>query len=172
MSDGRARPNPLREDLPDAFVIDLRRLPSQGREMGEWLRRQLPTRGMPIVFIEGDPEKTARVRALLPGAAYTSWDDVLDALAVAIAAPPEDPHVPGSMDGYQGVPLTQRLGIQPGASVALHHAPAGAEADLRPLPDGASVTSRVALGNPAAWCSGLKRHLPDLRKICPMPCHS
>jgi len=139
-TDARAQPKALREAPPDAFVIDLHRVPSQGRELGGWLRRQPPTRAVPIVFIEGDADKTARVRALLPDAAYASWDNVVDTLAAAIAAPPEAPRVPGGMDAYQGVPLPERLGIRAGESVALCNAPADVEAPIRPLPDGVSLT--------------------------------
>jgi len=37
-SDPRADPRFLREGPPDAFAIDLARIPSQGREIGGWLR--------------------------------------------------------------------------------------------------------------------------------------
>ena len=36
-SDPRANPRSLNDDPPDAFVIDLARIPSQGHEIGGWL---------------------------------------------------------------------------------------------------------------------------------------
>ncbi|MBN1421686.1 MAG: hypothetical protein JXP34_23130 [Planctomycetes bacterium] len=63
----------LRDDPPDAFVIDLGRLPSQGREVAAFLRRKRATRAVPIVFAGDAPDKNACVRALLPDAAYTGW---------------------------------------------------------------------------------------------------
>ncbi len=64
----------LVKDLPAAVVIDLSRLPSQGRDVAVRLRIQKPTRQVPILFVGGDPEKTERIRKLLPDAFYGSWD--------------------------------------------------------------------------------------------------
>jgi CheY-like chemotaxis protein len=52
----------VRHDPPDAVVIDLARLPSHGREVAGILRQQTATHHLPIVFIEGDPDKTRRPR--------------------------------------------------------------------------------------------------------------
>jgi len=41
--------------------------------------------------------------------------------------------------GYSGTPLPQKLGIKPGARLALVRAPAGFERELNPLPDGVRV---------------------------------
>jgi CheY-like chemotaxis protein len=138
-SDSRANPRSLRDDPPDAFVVDLRRIPSQGRELGGWLRRQKATRDVPLVFVEGDLEKTSRVRALLPDATFTSWEDVAAKLADAIERPPEEPVVPGTMDAYSSVPLAKKLGITAGSIVALIHAPSGFEETMGGLPDGATI---------------------------------
>jgi CheY-like chemotaxis protein len=138
-SDSRADPRSLRRGRPDAFIIDLARVPSQGRELGGWLRRQKATRNVPLVFIEGDPEKTQRVRDLLPDAAFTSWADIEARLADAIATPLARPIVPGAMDAYANVPLVQKLGITTGSLVALIHAPCGFEKTMGDLPDGAAV---------------------------------
>ena len=66
----------LRQEPPDAIVIDLARLPSHGREVGAALRAAKATRFIPLVFVGGEPEKVARVQALLPDATYTTWEDV------------------------------------------------------------------------------------------------
>ena len=138
-SDSRANPRSLRDDPPDAFVIDLTRMPSQGREIGGWLRRQKATRDVPLVFVEGDPEKTARVRALLPDAMFTSWDEIVARLADAIERPPEEPVVPGTMEAYSNVPLAQKLGIVAGVTIAMIHDPSGFEKTLTDLPVGSVV---------------------------------
>ena len=138
-TDSRADPRALRGDPPDAFVIDLSRLPAQGRELGGWLRRQAATRAIPIVFLEGDPEKTGRVRDLLPDAAYTCWDRIVQDLAAAIVNPPASPVVPGAMDAYRGVPLANKLGISSGSTVAWVDAPSDFESQLGALPEGARV---------------------------------
>ena len=55
----------LRAEPPDAVVIDLSRLPSYGRDLGAALRQTKATREIPLLFVDGDPAKVARVRELL-----------------------------------------------------------------------------------------------------------
>lgn len=127
-------------DPPDAFVIDLSRLPSHGREVAAALRERKATRRVPIVFVDGAPEKVDRIRALLPDATYADWKRVRGALRAALKRPPAAPVVPGPMAGYSGTPLPKKLGIKPGSVVALRGAPAGFEKTLGRLPEGARVT--------------------------------
>jgi hypothetical protein len=127
----------LREDPPDAVVIDLGRVPSQGRDVALGLRKHKATRRVPLVFVDGDPEKVARVKLLLPDAVYTTWIKIGEALRDAIAHPPVDPVVPAStMDGYAGTPLPEKLGIKAGSVVVLVDAPDGFEGVLGDLPQG------------------------------------
>jgi CheY-like chemotaxis protein len=130
---------------PDAVVIDLGRVPSHGRATGVWLRQQKATRPVPIVFIEGAPDKTRQTRKLLPDAAYTDWRHIRGALREAIANPPARPIVPGTMDGYSGTPLIKKLGIKTGTTLALLGAPARFDAALGKLPEGV-VIKTVARG--------------------------
>src|SRR5580700_10405896 len=65
-----ASPRELRDHPPDAYVIDLSRLPSHGREVGVYLRGAKATRHVPIVYVGGEPEKIEYVRRALPDAAY------------------------------------------------------------------------------------------------------
>ena len=60
--------NTLREKPPEVFVIDLTRLPAQGRDIGIWIRQRKATREVPIVFVGGEPDKVARTRKQLPDA--------------------------------------------------------------------------------------------------------
>ena len=137
----------LREKPPDAVVIDLARLPSHGQAVGIALRGQKATRMVPLVFIEADPEKTARVRGLLPDAVFTTWPRIGAALRRALRHPlgPKGtpPAVPGTFAGYSGTPLPKKLCIREGSVVALVHAPEGFEAKLTPLPEGARVERRI-----------------------------
>ncbi len=124
----------------DAFVIDLSRMPSQGRDVAVLLRQREATRRVPMVFVGGEPEKVERTRQVIPDAVYTSWDEIEGELEAAIAAPPADPAVPDSaFAGYSGTPLVKKLGIKPGTSVALVGAPEDFETTLGPLPEGASL---------------------------------
>jgi len=129
----------LRKNPPDVFVIDLARQPSQGQALAIAFRRLSPTRGVPLVFIEGDPEKTARVKAVLPDATYTTWRGVRGAVKRALSHPPAKPVVPDTMAGYSRTPLAKKLGIKRGSVVALLGAPPGFEKILGRLPDSTTV---------------------------------
>jgi CheY-like chemotaxis protein len=132
----RARP-------PQAFVIDLSRLPSHGRAVGVWVRQRRATRHIPLIFVGGEPEKVAAARALLPDAIYTGWAGIRGALRRALRKPPARPAVPATMAGYSGTPLPKKLAIRPGAVVALLGAPAGFERTLGALPDGVHLQNHL-----------------------------
>lgn len=130
----------LREDPPSAFVIDLGRLPSHGREVAFALRQSKALRAIPIVFVGGTDEKVGGIRAQLPDATYTAWEDIGADLRSAIDNPPAEPIVPVSDSGPRsGKPLAQKLGIKAGARIALLDAPEGVERTLEPLPDGVTL---------------------------------
>ena len=90
----------LRAEPPDAVVIDLGRLPSHGRDLGAALRQSSSTRGIPLVFVDGDPAKVARLRELLPDAVYADWSGIHEALAYALAHPPTKPVDPRLEHGW------------------------------------------------------------------------
>lgn len=137
----------LRSKQPDAVVIDLSRLPSQGRDLGILLRKSAATRMLPLIFVDGDPEKVGQIRALLPDAAYASWKSIRSSLRSAIAHPPDAPLVPASVfESYKGVSLTKKLGIKPQTIVALVNAPVGFKKKIRPLPVNVSFVDRVTPG--------------------------
>ncbi|MCL4523363.1 MAG: DUF3052 domain-containing protein [Acidobacteria bacterium] len=130
----------LRSRVFDAMVIDLDRLPSHGRDVGLGIRGSKSTRFTPIVFVGGEPEKVARVKSLLPDAAFASWNKIRSALKQAIAHPPVNPVRPDSiLAGYSGTPLPKKLGIKPNSVVALEGAPAGFHKTLGDLPDGVEL---------------------------------
>jgi CheY-like chemotaxis protein len=133
----------VRKTPPDAFVVDLGRLPSHGRALGVWLRQQKTTRRVPIVFIEGDPDKTQATRKIIPDATYTDWRRIRGALRRAIERPPRDPVVPGTMESYSGTPLPKKLGVKSGSVLALLGAPGGFEKTLGRLPDGVRVKKQA-----------------------------
>jgi CheY-like chemotaxis protein len=109
-----------RESPPDAFVIDLSRLPSQGREIAIALRQSPVMRCIPIVFCEGGEEKVSRIRAELPDAVYCRAESLCFALKRAIANPPKDPAKPTRMmDRYASKTVAQKLGIKESSTVAL-----------------------------------------------------
>jgi hypothetical protein len=129
----------LLEKPIDAIVIDLSRLPSLGRDVGLGLRSRKTTRLLPIVFVDGDPDKVSRVKTVLPDAVFTDWPRIGAAVKTAIKNRPTDPLVPNVMAGYSGTPLPKKLGIKPGIVVALVNAPDAFERTLHPLSDGVLI---------------------------------
>jgi hypothetical protein len=131
----------MRKNPPDAIVIDLSRLPSQGRDFGMSIRKYKSTRHVPLVFMDGDPEKVKKVKSVLPDAIYTNWSKIQASLEGAIANPPSEPVTPESVfDVYKGTPLQKKLGLKPNSVVALLGAPDGFDETLGKLPKG--VTAR------------------------------
>lgn len=159
--DGPVAMKELVEDLADAVVIDLGRLPSHGRDIGLHLRERKATRHVPLLFAGGDPQKVERVRELLPDAAYAPWSDIGSALRDAIANPPDAPVVPrSSFDAYSGTPLPRKLGIKEGSSVLLIDPPEDFSETLGPLPEGASL--HTGPGGPAQLAVWFTRSRADL----------
>jgi CheY-like chemotaxis protein len=160
---GREVLGELRASPPDAFVIDLGRAPSFGRDVAVSIRTYKATRQVPIVFVGGDPQQVARIQALLPDAAYTTWADIGSSLTHAIAHPPDNPSVPASvMEAYRGTPLVKKLGIKPTATVVLVGAPDGFEQLLAGLSDDVQVRrSPQGKRDLTLWFVRSKRELED-----------
>ena len=137
----------LRGDSPEAFVIDLSRLPSHGREVAMWVRSAKSTRHVPIVFVDGDPAKVAKLKTLLPDATYTTWGRLDLALRRVIARPVTSPVVPPSSI-YSGKPVVEKLGIKAGMRVCLVGAPQGFATTLLPMPEGVVFSAK-----PSAHCA-------------------
>ncbi|HEV8376875.1 MAG TPA: hypothetical protein VGR38_11660 [Candidatus Polarisedimenticolia bacterium] len=125
---------------PAAVVIDLSRQPSRGRDVALAIRLRKATRGLPLVFVEGEDGKVARIRKVLPDAAYASWREVGGVIQRAIQSPPAHPRAPASLlEGYSGTPLPRKLGIKPGSTVLLLSAPRRIREILGELPEGARL---------------------------------
>jgi hypothetical protein len=128
-------------DPPDAYVVDLSRMFSHGREIGLALRQRASTRQIPLVFVDGDPEKLARLKSILPDATYTTWPTIKSAINRTLKAPKANPIVPRSiMAGYSGTPLPKKLGIKANFTVALHGAPEGFAKTIGELPEGVKLS--------------------------------
>jgi hypothetical protein len=126
----------LKRSPPDAVVIDLSRLPSHGRECATALRGSKATRVIPIVFVDGEPEKVEAIRRKLPDAVYTSRGRLVTALKRAIAKAPVEPVVPAQMmDRYAGKTACAKLGIGAGMRVAVVDPPANYVAVIGEVPD-------------------------------------
>ena len=149
----------LRNDPPAAVVVDLDRLPMQGRDISLGIRQAKSTRQVPIVFTGGEPAKLERIRSVLPDAVYTSWERIRGALDEALAHPPANPVKPASvMAGYAGTPLLKKLGIKAQSRVALVGAPDGFRASLGELPPGVEFCEKPG-GDLVIWFVRSRREL-------------
>ena len=134
----------VRHDPPAAVVIDLGRLPSQGRDLALQLRLFKSTRQTPLVLCGADPLKLPKIQALLPDAIYTTWENMLWALTQAMSTPLANVVVPeSSFAGYAGAPLVKKLGIRSHMTVALLDPPPGFEQNLPGLPEEVSWCSQA-----------------------------
>lgn len=145
---------------PEAFLFDLSRSPSLGRDMGLFIRQIPATRRIPLVFVGGEAAKVGGIRRVLPDASYIEWTRVAAGVRRAIAHPPKEPVVPGVFAPFAGVPLAQKLGIKTGAVVGLVNAPADFTMILGKLPEG--VHLRRGVRGPrelTLWCVRSRREL-------------
>jgi hypothetical protein len=126
----------VRQDPPAAVVINLGRLPSQGRDVALQLRQFKSTRQIPLVLCGGEPLKLPKIQALLPDAFYTTWENMLLVLAQVMRTPLTNVVVPeSSFAGYARAPLVKKLGIRSHTTVALLDPPPGFEQNLPGLPE-------------------------------------
>lgn len=133
--DGSSILKKIRAHMPDVMVIDLTRMPSHGRAVGLALRQSKAMRFIPLVFVEGEPEKVARIREHLPDAIYTVWSTIRSGLRSALTRKIEDPVVPPSFgELYAETPLARKLGVKPGMTIAVFDAPQGFDAAVRGFP--------------------------------------
>jgi CheY-like chemotaxis protein len=122
-----------RSSPPSAFVIDLSRSPSHGREVAAVLRQSPKTRHVPIVFCDGQPDKTDRIRKIFPDATFCARDQVL--AAVKSAKPVENPIRPiAMMERFGNRTAAQKLGITKGSTIALIDPPRDALTALGEIP--------------------------------------
>ena len=150
------------DPVPDAFVIDLSRAPSVGRDMALFIRQVPSTRTVPLVFAGGEPQAMASIRRLLPDATYSSWAGVAGAVKEAIAHPVADHVSPGVFAPFAGVPLAKKLGIKAEVVVALVDAPRAFQATLGALPTGVRVRrGRGGAADITLWFVRTRRALDD-----------
>jgi CheY-like chemotaxis protein len=130
----------IRQTKPEAIVIDLSRSPAHGRELAVYIRGTKSIRHIPIVFVDGEPEKVQKIRELMPDAEYTTLAKVTTAVKRAIAKPPSAPVVPPQMmERTIGRSTAQKMGIVAGSRVALIDAPPDYARVLGELPEGVSL---------------------------------
>jgi len=130
----------LRDNPPAAVVIDLSRLPSQGCDMAISIRHAKATRNIPIIFVEGDPQKVNQIKSHVPDALYTDYNQIHTALKEANTNPPRVTVIPKSVfEPYKHTPLAKKLGIRPNTTLALINPPKDFKKTLGTLPQGITI---------------------------------
>jgi CheY-like chemotaxis protein len=154
----------LEEEEPDAIIIDLTRIPSQGRDVAVAIRNRRGTRYIPIIFVGGDPEKVKRLQDLLPDAVYSGWDGIVDAIEKAIDASVGNVVVPDSVfAAYAGKPLVEKLGIKASNTVRHVGSPDDFVVALGELPpDVVLVTDPDAQADLTLWFLHSKEELASV----------
>jgi hypothetical protein len=70
----------IKDNLPDALVICLDRLPSHGRAYAEWLWEAKKRQHIPILFCGGQPDKVEATRLKFPKAIYCTNEKLIATL--------------------------------------------------------------------------------------------
>lgn len=141
--DGPSLGRVLRAGGADLILLDLSRRPSHAREIAMGMRSRRTTRHTPLLFVGGEPEKVAAIKALLPDAGYTTWGRIRTAIPQAIRRAPTAPFVPPDTL-YAGRTLAQKLGIAAGERVAVVGAPPDFGTTLGTLPAKARLSASFA----------------------------
>jgi hypothetical protein len=158
----------IRAKPPDALAIDLTCLPSHGRDAAAYLRRTKYARNIPLVFVDGEPEKVENVRRQLPDATFTTLKRLCASIKTACAkGVPADPVLPaGAMERYGSRTVAHKLGIKEGSTVAVIDAPRDYAAALGELPEGVEIAEDPAINravtlwfvrDPREYEAGLRR---------------
>lgn len=72
----------VRELMPDAVVISLRKYVSGGREVGRFIGTSRVTQEIPIIYMDGPRDtRRDRIREILPDAVFSSIQDLEETLA-------------------------------------------------------------------------------------------
>jgi hypothetical protein len=124
---------------PQGFLISLERLPAQGRAIAALLRERKSSRHLPIVFLEGAPEKIAKIGRDFPDAVFAVWKDLPAILDRALSAVVANPARPGIGIAAPNSPLVKKLCISSGIRAITLNAPESFERTLGPLPEGATL---------------------------------
>lgn len=157
----------IRETVPSAVLIDLSRLPVQGGDVAVELRQNTATRPIPLVFVDGLPEKVLPIRQTLPDAVFSTWTHLRDDLTTLFNRPARTYKVPASAPATAaavkpGQSVAGKLGLQPNTIVALLNAPPDFAAELEPLPEGVTLSRQMSAESEVTlWFIRSRRELQE-----------
>ncbi len=148
----------IRSRPPDALVIDLTCLPSHGRDSAIYLRRTKYARHIPLVFVDGEPEKVEKVREQLPDATFASRKQIGSRIRAALKKVPANPVLPPPLEArFAERTVAQKLGMKPDSAAAVIDAPRSYASILGELPAGTEL-----LEEPDSICPVTLWFLDDL----------
>ena len=161
----------IRANPPDVMVIDLSRLPSQGRDIAINLRSQKTSQKIPVIFVEGNPQKIFEIQRIIPDALYTQWEDIESALEQIILNPPQTQKQESVFAAYANTPLLKKLTIRQNMKIRLINPPNDFITQLGVLPDNVVFINDVDTDIQLiiwffAQLSELNASLPEIAKIC------
>jgi DNA-binding response OmpR family regulator len=70
----------IKDKPPEVVIIYLTRLPSHGSRTAEVLKQTKATRDIPIIFVDGEPEKVTKVKTKVPTGIFITSAELKPAL--------------------------------------------------------------------------------------------
>lgn len=75
------------DKLPDILIVSLDRLPSHGRQYVDWLWQANKRRHIPVIFVDGKPEKVETTKEKFPAAVYCTREELPGVVEKLFPAP-------------------------------------------------------------------------------------
>lgn len=126
----------IRAAPPQVFVLDLSRMPSHSRYVAAAFRQSPKTRHVPIVFVDGEPEKVALIRGQFPDALFAALAKVPSTIKAAMKLKPVSPVAPGRLFSYHPRTAAQKMGIAKNARIGVIDGPRDYERVIGAVADG------------------------------------
>lgn len=76
-----------KEPLPDIFVVSLDRLPSHGRQYVQWLWQAKKRMHIPVIFVDGKPDKVVAAKLQFPAAIFCTSEQLPQTLQKLLQRP-------------------------------------------------------------------------------------
>jgi len=164
----------IRTSPPDAMVIDLTRMPSHGRYVAFSMRQSPKTRQVPVVLVDGDPDKVAITKRQVPDMFFTTRAKLLTAIKAAQKQRLANPIAPGRLFSYHPRTAAQKMGIGKGARIGVIDGPRDYERVIGEVEEGVEFVEGAQAGctvlvwflhDPDAYLEMLPRMRAHLSKM-------
>ncbi len=107
-------------ERPSAIIFNLAKRPSTCRDLAIYIRKRKNLRMIPFLFIDGEEEKTEKIRDLFPEDYFCGKDD-LNSIIIKILAEPGRlfPQPESLFSGYSGKSALEKLDIRKNENICL-----------------------------------------------------